>query len=533
MNSKMVIMRKATIILCILLNITLFQTSLAYAETYRVAGDKQFPPYEYVDSNGIYKGFNVDILKSISLVTGMEFEFFPLKWEDAYYSIHNGQADIIQGMKESEERKSKFLFSDSLLMNSQSIFVLDGNKDIYNLSDLSGKTVALLKEDIIYQEISHIENIKINQYDSLEEALRSLLDGKVDVLIGNTLTINYLCKEKNAIKLVKIVGDAFNEQKYSIAVGKDNEILLKKINEGIYEIQKNGMYDSLYRKWFGTPIKNTRAQLETLLKFAFGACAVLLVVILSIHSFNNKLKKVIEEKTKEHKVLINELRRYDKMQFMDKIISSVAHEIRNPLTSIKIYTSQMKNKIDNKEFLLAASEDIPEEIDRIDGLIKEFMEYTSPRKPVIENLNLYEELINSIKLVKLQIKNVKLNIEVSKSYYIKFDISQFKQIVLNILLNSEHAVRQVELPVIEISATEMDDDIVLYFKDNGYGMNKDDIQYIFEPFYTKKISGSGVGMFVVKQIVDENGGSVFAESDGDGKGMSIILSVKKGDLNEE
>jgi len=193
----------------------------------------------------------------------------------------------------------------------------------------------------------------------------------------------------------------------------------------------------------------------------------------------------------------------------------------------------MKNKIDNKEFLLAASEDIPEEIDRIDGLIKEFMEYTSPRKPVIENLNLYEELINSIKLVKLQIKNVKLNIEVSKSYYIKFDISQFKQIVLNILFNSEHAVRQVEFPVIEISATETDDDIVLNFKDNGYGMNKDDIQYIFEPFYTKKISGSGVGMFVVKQIVDENGGSVFAESDGEGKGMCIILKAKKGGLNEE
>jgi len=218
---------------------------------------------------------------------------------------------------------------------------------------------------------------------------------------------------------------------------------------------------------------------------------------------------------------------------MDKIISSVAHEIRNPLTSIKIYTSQMKNKIDNKDFMIAASEDIPPEIDRIDGLIKEFMEYTSPRKPIIEDINLYEEIINSIKLVKFQIKNIKINIDIDKRYSIKFDISQFKQIVLNIMLNSKDAVRNVDFPIIEISATEVDDDIILYFKDNGYGMNEEDIQHIFEPFYTTKDSGNGVGMFVVKQIVDENGGGIFAESDGEEKGMDIILKAKKGELNEK
>lgn len=526
-------MRNRIVISFIVLYITLFQLSFANAQTYIVAGDKQFPPYEYVDSDGIYKGFNVDMLKAISLVTGMEFEFLPLKWEEAYNSIQNGQADIIQGMKESEERKRSFLFSNSLLLNSQSIFVLDGNRDIDNINDLEGKIVALQKEDIIYQQIYKIKNVKIVQYDSIDEALQSLLDNKVDALIGNTLTVNYLCKEKNSIEQVKIIGNTLNEQKYSIAVDINNEMLLQQINQGINEIQKNGMYDSLYRKWFGTPIKNTRTQYEFLLQATFIACVVLLAVIFVIQSINNKLKKIIEEKTEEHKELINELRHFDKMQFMDKIISSVAHEIRNPLTSIKIYTSQMKDKIGNKEFLEAASEDIPEEIDRIDGLIKEFIEFTSPRKPVIENLNLYEEIMSSIKLVKLQIKNIKLKIDIDKSYYIKFDIAQFKQIVLNILLNSEDAVREAEFPTIEISAAQADDDIVLYFKDNGYGMNTEDVKYIFEPFYTTKAAGTGIGMFIVKQFVEENGGSIAAKSYGKEKGMCIIIKVKKGKLDEE
>ncbi|AKL93818.1 sensor protein ZraS [Clostridium aceticum] len=526
-------MKKAVIILFILLNIALPQPSFAVSGTYRVAGDRQFPPYEYVDHDGVYKGFNVDILKAISIVTGIEFEFLPMRWEDAYNSIERGEADIIQGMKESHDRKNKFLFTDSLLLNSQSIFVLDSNTAIYSKRDLAGKVIALIKEDIVYQEISKINDVKIVQYDSLEEALQDLLNNKVDALIGNTLTVNYLCNEMNSIDLIKIVGDTLNEQKYAMAVAIDNEILLDKLNKGIYEIQKNGMYDSLYRRWFGIPIKNTKTQYEILLKVTFGICGALIVIILAIQSINRKLKKIIQAKTEAQKALINELRHYDKMQFMDKIISSVAHEIRNPLTSIKIYTSQMKNKIDNKEFMIAAAEDIPEEIDRIDGLIKEFMQYTSPKKPVIEDFNLYEELMSSIKFVKLQIETIKLKINIDKTYSIKFDISQFKQMVLNILLNSKDAVKDVDMPIIEISAIEADDNIVLYFKDNGYGMNKDDIQYIFEPFYTTKAVGNGVGMFVVKQIVDENGGSIHVESDGKQKGMCITLKAKKGELNEK
>src|SRR5690606_16742812 len=104
---------------------------------------------------------------------------------------------------------------------------------------------------------------------------------------------------------------------------------------------------------------------------------------------------------------------------------------------------------------------------------------------------------------------------------------------LNILLNSKDAVREVEFPIIGISAAETDEEIIITFKDNGYGMNKEDIQYIFEPFYTTKKFGNGVGMFVVKQIVDENGGSITAESHGEQKGMSISLKVKKGEPNEE
>lgn len=528
-------MRKGCIIMLLLIIINTLTIIPSFGETvtYKVAGDNKFPPYEFVDSDGVFKGFNVDMLKAISLVTGMNFEFIPMKWGDAFNSIHSGQADIIQGMKESEERKSSFIFTDSLLSNSQSIFVLDTSRNINNSKDLAGKVVALNKEDIVYKEISKIRNIRIIQYDTIEEALQNLLDNNVDALIGNTLTVNYICKEKNTIDKIKIVGNALNESKYAMAVAKDNEELLHKLNKGLNEIQKNGMYDSLYRKWFGTPIKNETNQYKLLSKITFSTSAGLLILVFAIQSINNKLKKIVDEKTEEQRVLVNELRRYDKMKFMDKIISSLAHEIRNPLTSIKIYTSQMKDKLDNKEFMIAASEDIPEEIDRIDGLIKEFVEYTSPRRPVKEVFNLYEEIMNSINLVKLYIKNIRFNIDVDRAYYINFDVNHFKQIVLNIFLNSKGAVKDIVEPVIKIIAVEEAKNIVIYFKDNGCGMNDKNLQYIFEPFYTTKVTGNGVGMFIVKQLVEENGGSITAESAGEMKGMSIIIKIRKSEIYEK
>jgi ABC-type amino acid transport substrate-binding protein len=502
-------------------------------QVYQVVGDSNFPPYEYVDANGDFKGFNVDVLKAISLVTGLEFEFTPMLWSVAYNAIDKGKADIIRGMKESEERREHFLFSDSLLMNSQSIFVLDKTTDIKGLKDLSGKTVALNVQEILYKEISEIPDVTIIEYSTFGAALSDLLVDKVDALIGNTLTINYLVNEKDAIEKIKIVGDTLNEQKYSMAVSKNNKELVEKLNKGLAEIQKSGLYDSLYRKWFGTPIKNTKTRYDTLLNIVFAISVGLLVVVLIFRELNRRLKEIIEQKTEEQKALMHELRNYDKLQFMQKIISSIAHEIRNPMTSIRIYTSQMKEKIENKEFMLAAAEDIPTEIDRMDGLIKEFMEYISPRRPILSNVNLYEELMSSLKLIKMQAKGIDIVVDVEKNTYIHFDMSQFKQLIINIVLNSIDAVKNVDKPQLEISAREEDDSVILQFKDNGCGMEEEGLQYIFEPFYTTKELGNGVGMFVVKQIVDENGGNIWAESDGVGEGMLIGITVGKGEGNEE
>lgn len=525
--------KKTTVLLILIFFINMpVAYGLGDVDTLRVAGDIRFPPYEFLDSDGVYKGFNVDLLKAISLVTGMEFEFMPMKWEDAFYSIERGQADMIEGMKESDDRRTMFNFTDSLLLNSQSIFVKNDYYSINNNSDLVGKIVSVLKEDIVYFELSKIKDITIIQYDTIEEVVAGLIDGEVEAMVGNTLTVNYICKEHNWIDQIKIVGKTLNEQKYSMAVSKNNPQLLRKLNEGLDEIRNNGMYDALHRKWFGTPIKNSSKEMEGQIIILLFSLFILSLIILIVQLINRKLNRIIEEKTREEKILINELRNYDKLQFMDKIISSLAHEIRNPLTSIKIYTAQMKTKLENKEFMLAAAEDIPEEIDRIDALIKEFMEYTSPRKPQIKVLNLKNELENTIKFIKLQIRDIHVDLKVPKDIYIEFDSSHFKQIVINIMLNSKDALIGTENSSIEINGYSDGKNINIEFVDNGCGMDKESLNYIFEPFYTTKDNGNGVGMFIVKKLVEENDGKIEAKNNENTSGLFVFLTVRMGVRNE-
>lgn len=188
----------------------------------------------------------------------------------------------------------------------------------------------------------------------------------------------------------------------------------------------------------------------------------------------------------------------------------------------------MKDKLDNKEFMLAASEDIPEEIDRIDALISEFMEFTSPRKPQKKVLNLRNELDNAIKFIKLQIRDIGIMIDVPEDILIEFDLGHFKQIVINILLNSRDALIGTEEPRIMIRGYREGRSVGVEFIDNGCGIDGDALDYIFEPFYTTKVNGNGVGMFIVKKLIEENGGSIQAKSNDDGNGLGVYLTVMRG-----
>lgn len=493
------------------------------AETLRVAGDENFPPYEFVDSDGIFKGFNVDLMKAIGLFTDLEFEFLPMPWEEAYASIEAGQADIIQGMKVSEARKLRFAFSTTSVQNTDSIYICSDTKGIKTFSDLAGKRVGVDYGDVRNAFLDTLENVSAISYQNPEKALLSLHRGDVDAMIGNTLVISYFSTRNNIFDEVTVVGKAFNKQNYAIAVAVDSTELLARLNKGIEAVQESGIYDQIYRKWFGVPVSSPTQNIGFVVAVAAGSILVIMSISYIYHRINWRLKAIIAEETAKEKAAMDKLREYDKLQFMDRIISSIAHEIRNPLTSIRFYAEQIPEKISDRKFMMAVAEDIPPEIERIDALIKEFIEYTVPRTPFQEAIFLKAALEQVLTFLHVQMRDIQVDMTVPPDLFILFDRNHLRQILLNILINSIDALEGVGDPRIIIHAAADGGMVVIEFFDNGGGADEERLPYLFDPFYTTKQSGNGLGLFIVRQMAEENGGCVSACNQAGG--MMIRLSV--------
>ena len=198
-------------------------TSISFAlekEVLRIAGDNNYPPYEFIDKDGNYRGFNVDMMRAIAIELGIDIELIPMSWQEAMEALEKGEVDAVQGMTKSSIREEKFEFSSPLVTNSQAIFVLKDTNYISSLKDLEGKKVSFQRADVSYELAQDIRGIKPIIMINQEEAIDLLLQGEVDAFIGNRLTgIYYLQREENFDK-IKIVGEPMHITEYCTSVQK-------------------------------------------------------------------------------------------------------------------------------------------------------------------------------------------------------------------------------------------------------------------------------------------------------------------------
>ncbi|MGB9814056.1 MAG: PAS domain S-box protein [Thermovenabulum sp.] len=265
----------------------------------KVAGDKNFPPYEFLEAGGIFKGFNVDIMNTISIYTGLEVEYVPMEWSEAVKALEEGSVDAVLGMAKSPGREKKFDFSIPILVNSRVLFTKRDNTKINSLNDLIGKKVALQKGDIAEEIIKKVEDVEVIREKTQYEALMDLVESKADAFIGNKYASLYFVKKNNLEKLVKIVNGPLSESDYCIAVKKGNYKLLGLINSGLERMKKDGVYNKIYEKWFGEEFVDVKSIIKRYLSIGLGAVSILIAALVLLAAANKKLNKMVAIKTKE------------------------------------------------------------------------------------------------------------------------------------------------------------------------------------------------------------------------------------------
>ena len=494
-------------------------------EPIKIGGDNNYPPYEFVDSNENFRGFNVDIIRAVAIELGLEIELIPNSWENTMDALKNGEINAIQGMTITPERSRIYDFTEEIVVNSQNIFVTKDTSYITDIRDLYGKKVAIQAKDVTKEIIKSIPNIDIVEKVNQMEALEALLSGEVDAFIGNRLTGIFYVQTFDLTETVKIVGEPIYTTKYSIAVKKGDNELLSLLNTGLKAIKANGTYDKIYLKWFGEDIFDINQKWKNLFSTALVALLFSSMFIYIIYYWNRSLKKEVDIRTKEIIALNNIAMQNDKMQSLGKLSASIAHELRNPLTSIKAFVDLIPLKYEDERFRDELIKVVPNEIKRLDELVSSLLDYAKPKSPKPSKIILKDILSEILTLLKQKIreKNIEI-ITKDTDIYFYADAPQMKQILINIILNSIDAIE--DNGKIEISGAVENSKAVIDIKDNGVGVPTEMLNKLFDPFITSKKTGYGIGLSVTHRLVNQNNGEIKLNSELS-KGTEVILYMPR------
>lgn len=224
------------------------------------------------------------------------------------------------------------------------------------------------------------------------------------------------------------------------------------------------------------------------------------------------------------------IRRADRLASLGTLTAGLAHEIRNPLVAIKTLTQLLPERIDDEEFRNHFLSIAAGEVDRISHLVSELLDFARPSSPKMEFEDINQTIDGMILLCSTECK--KKNIQIEKQLaldlpLIRVDREQIKQVFLNILLNAIEATGdggKITVRTRSFSKPSGDRYLQVEIKDTGCGIPKEYLEEIFNPFYTTKATGSGLGLSISNQIVQDHKGYIDVESQ-QGKGSSFFINL--------
>ncbi|PGS46150.1 nitrogen regulation protein NR(II) [Bacillus sp. AFS041924] len=227
---------------------------------------------------------------------------------------------------------------------------------------------------------------------------------------------------------------------------------------------------------------------------------------------------------------LNDERESEKLAMSGRIAAGIAHEVRNPLTTVRGYLQFLQEEAPPQYKQLFNDLLIPE-LDRANAIITDFLSITKNANYKPEPININDFFSNHLKQLffsETVLNNVKIEYYLSSELigtHIFFDKNQLVQVFLNLFHNALDAKKE-ELLSINIT-TFIDKDIVyITFRDNGTGIPPADLPYIFDPFFSTKDDGTGLGLSLTKKLIQNHNGTISAISGMNGTTFTIALPVK-------
>lgn len=220
------------------------------------------------------------------------------------------------------------------------------------------------------------------------------------------------------------------------------------------------------------------------------------------------------------------LKRTEKLSVVGELAASVAHEIRNPLTSLKGFVQLMEGDDPTRQMYYTV---MLEELDRINEIVSEFLMLAKPQKLVFKQSDLAHILKSVMSLLESQanLYGVEMSLEVKQALpLIECEPNQLKQLFINIIKNSIEASSQKIRVVLDVKESQY---VSVKVEDNGCGISEERMKHLGEPFYSSKEKGTGLGLTVSYRILESHKGRIqFESKKNEGTIVKVLLPFKKG-----
>jgi len=243
-----------------------------------------------------------------------------------------------------------------------------------------------------------------------------------------------------------------------------------------------------------------------------------------LKNFSRQMEEKIQKTTADLRKTEAQLIRSEKLAALGQLAAGIAHEIRNPLTSINILIHSLRERLPSENSQQEDLKVIEEEIHRMNEIVDQFLRFAKPAPPFFEKTDVLSIVEETLQLLRLQAEKQRIAVEreFQTLPMILIDPEQMKQAMLNLLLNAIQAMPEGGLLTLKGRNSEDGQWIHLSIQDSGMGISGEDIDKLFDPFFSTKEGGVGLGLSITHRIIDQHHGKIEVESS---PGMGTLFTV--------
>ena len=237
-------------------------------------------------------------------------------------------------------------------------------------------------------------------------------------------------------------------------------------------------------------------------------------------------KVILFKDLSEIRQLRQELEKNRRLASVGRLAAGVAHEIRNPLSSIKGFATYFKEKYQTEERDQEIATVMIQEVDRLNRVVGQLLEFSRPMRLHFQRLRLKPFLEDALRLVAHQYAEAGIDMVLEAAddrLAVMLDTDKMNQVMLNVFLNAKDAMPDGGRLTLQVSAGD-GERITIRISDTGTGIDPDDLPHVFEPYFSTKRSGTGLGLAIVHNIIAAHEGEIVVDSQrGQGTTIQIIL----------